>query len=520
MTTLTKFAAETPDKIAIIYGDGEHSETYGELERRSRRIAAALRDADLEHGDCVAVILANDNDFFDIYWACHRIGLYFTPINWHLQADEIAYILDNCDAKAVFAHSRFGEVTLKSTAANHRLTSRISVEGPIDGFTSMTDWLANIPEVPDLGEEDEGSVMLYSSGTTGRPKGVRRPLAKVPTGDPATNINAIGLASLFGMTQDDRYLCPAPLYHAAPIAYTAGQHRLGATAVVMRQFDAEEALRFIETHQITTSQWVPTHFRRLTRLPEEIKRRYDLSTLRLAVHAAAPCPIPLKEEMIAWWGDAIMEYYAGPEGGGTLIRAQEWLEHKGSVGRHWARGGVYILDKSGNDVGEPNVEGDIYFQAPKKKEMRFSYHKDPEKTDKTYRDNLFTLGDVGYLDADGYLYLTDRRSHMIISGGVNIYPAEVDATLLMPEAVADAATVGVPHEERGEEVKAVVQLGAGFAPSSELAAELIAFCRERLAHFKCPRTVDFDPALPRGDAGKIQRGKVRERYWKDAGRSL
>jgi acyl-CoA synthetase (AMP-forming)/AMP-acid ligase II len=515
MTTLTKFAAETPDKIAIIYGDGEHIETYSELERRSRRIAAALRNANLEHGDCVAVLLANDDDFFDIFWACHRIGLYFTPINWHLQPDEIAYIVDNCDAKAIFAHARFAELTLKSTASSHRLTTRISVEGPIEGFDSMQDWLAEIPETPDLGEEYEGSVMLYSSGTTGRPKGVRRPLAKVPPGDPATNISSIGLASLFGLTPDDRYLCPAPLYHAAPIAYTAGQHRLGATAVVMRQFDAEEALRFIDEHKITTSQWVPTHFRRLTRLPQETKDRYDLSTLRLAVHAAAPCPIPLKEEMIEWWGDAIMEYYAGTEGGGTLIRASEWLEHKGSVGRHWAQGGVHILDEEGNDVTEPNVEGDIYFEAPNDKEMRFSYHKDAEKTETTYRDNLFTLGDVGYLDADGYLYLTDRQSHMIISGGVNIYPQETEDHLIMHPKVDDVAVIGVPSEEMGEEVKAVVvPVDAGEAGPA-LAQELIDYCREGIAHYKCPRSVDFVLEVPRTETGKMAKRKLRDRYWAD-----
>lgn len=515
MTTLTKFSAETPDKPAVIYGDGEYIETYAELERRSRRIAAALRETGLEHGDCVAVMLANDNDFFDIYWACHRVGLFFTPINWHLQVDEIEYIVDNCDAKVLFAHARFAEIANKATASNPRLVARISVEGSIEGFTSLSDWIQEIPEVPDLGEEFEGSVMLYSSGTTGRPKGVRRELVKVPPGDPKTNATSIGLAALFGMNADDIYLCPAPLYHAAPIAYTSGQHRLGATAVVMRQFDAEEALRFIETHKITTSQWVPTHFHRLTRLPEETKRRYDLSTLRLAVHAAAPCPIPLKEEMIEWWGDAIVEYYAGTEGGGTIIRADEWMKHKGSVGRSWGQVQVHILDADGAEVVEPNVDGDIYFEAPKDEKMRFAYHKDSEKTAETYRDNLFTLGDVGHLDADGYLYLTDRRSHMIISGGVNIYPQETEDLLIMHPKVDDVAVIGVPNEEMGEEVKAVVVPVDASQAGPALAQELIDFCRESIAHFKCPRSIDFVLELPRTETGKMAKRKLRDRYWAD-----
>jgi len=517
MTTLTQYAAETPDKPAIIYGDGEFVQTYADLELSSRKVGSALQALGLEHGDCVAVVLANDDTFFDIFWACHRLGLYFTPINWHLQVDEIEYIVDNCDAKVLFAHSRFGEITNKATASNARLVARISVEGTIEGFTELSEVLASVSDDAELGEEFEGSVMLYSSGTTGRPKGVRRPLAKVPAGDPATNIGSLGLGALFGMGADDRYLCPAPLYHAAPIAYTSAQQRLGATAVVMRQFDAEEALRFIDKHEITTSQWVPTHFRRLVRLPDETKARYDLKTLRVAVHAAAPCPIPLKEQMIEWWGEAIVEYYAGTEGGGTIIRANEWLEHKGSVGRHWANDPVHILDADGRDILEPNVEGDIYFEAPPKQEQRFKYHKDDKKTESTYRENLFTLGDVGYLDADGFLYLTDRQSHMIISGGVNIYPQETEDLLIMHPKVDDVAVIGVPNEEMGEEVKAVVVPVDGNEAGPKLEQELIDFCREAIAHFKCPRSIDFVTELPRTETGKMAKRKLRDRYWADQG---
>jgi long-chain acyl-CoA synthetase len=516
MKTVTTYASETPDRPAIIYADDadhpEVVETYAELELRSRRIGVALRALGLEHGDSVAVLLANDEDFFDIFWACHRIGLYFTPINWHLQVDEIEYIVDNCDAKVVIAHARFAEL-IAATAKNDRVVARISVAGDLPDFTPLDMLLGDIGDDPELGEEYEGSTMLYSSGTTGRPKGVRRRLPKVPAGDLATNITAIGLTALFGMTPDDRYLCPAPLYHAAPLVYTSGQHRIGATAIVMRQFDAEEALRLIEKYSVTTSQWVPTHFRRLTRLPEEVRARYDVSSLRLAVHAAAPCPVPLKEQMIEWWGDAIVEYYAGTEGGGTLIRAADWMQHKGSVGKHWANGNVHILGEDGGEIEAAGEEGAVYFEAPDNAADRFAYYKDDAKTATTYRDNLFTLGDVGYLDADGFLFLTDRQSHMIISGGVNIYPQETEDHLIMHPKVDDVAVIGVPNDEMGEEVKAVVVPVDGREAGPALEQELIDHCREGIAHYKCPRSVDFVDELPRSETGKMAKRKLRDRYW-------
>jgi len=520
MTTITTFASKNPDKPALIYGsspDGarERVETYGELEQCSRRIGVLLRNLGLEAGDCVAVLMANDDEFMDIFWAAHRVGLYFTPVNWHLQVDEVEYIVDNCDAKVLVAHQRFGEIAEKATASNSRLVKRISVGGEISGFESLESLLADISTDAELGDEYEGSVMLYSSGTTGRPKGVRRPLAKVPAGDPVTNIGTIGMAALFGMVEDDVYLTPAPLYHAAPLIYTAAQQRIGATSVIMRQFDPEDALRMIDRHKITTSQWVPTHFRRLVRLPEEVRKKYDVSSLRLAVHAAAPCPIPLKEQMIEWWGDAIVEYYAGTEGGGTLIRADDWMNHKGSVGRHMASGTIHILDEEGQSITEAGVEGDIYFEAPDDEASRFRYHKDEEKTAKTYRGKMFTLGDVGYLDADGFLFLTDRQSHMIISGGVNIYPQETEDHLIMHPKVDDVAVIGVPSAEMGEEVKAVVIPVDGCDAGPALAQELIDYCREGIAHYKCPRSIDFVGELPRTETGKMAKRKLRDQYWKD-----
>jgi long-chain acyl-CoA synthetase len=290
-------------------------------------------------------------------------------------------------------------------------------------------------------------------------------------------------------------------------------HRLGATTIVMRRFDAEDALRLIDRYKITASQWVPTHFRRLTSLPEATRAKYDLSSLRVAIHAAAPCPIPLKEQMIAWWGNAIYEYYGGTEGGGTLISAQEWLNKKGSVGRHWSGGTVHILDEDGNEITEPSVEGAIYFEAPADAAARFSYHKDAAKTASTYRGNLFTIGDIGYKDADGYIFLTDRQSNMIISGGVNIYPQETESHLVMHAKVSDVAVIGVPNEDLGEEVKAVVVPAAGVTPGPELERELIAFCRDHIAHYKCPRTIDFVTEVPRTETGKMAKRKLREKYW-------
>jgi long-chain acyl-CoA synthetase len=289
--------------------------------------------------------------------------------------------------------------------------------------------------------------------------------------------------------------------------------RIGATALVMRRFDPEEALRMIDKWKLTASQWVPTHFRRLVSLPAEVRKKYDVSSLRVAVHAAAPCPIPLKEEMIGWFGDAIVEYYAGTEGGGTLIRAQEWLQKKGSVGRHWAGGVVHILDEEGREITEPNKEGAIYFDAPPDPAARFEYHKDAQKTASTYRGSMFTIGDIGYKDADGYLFLTDRQSNMIISGGVNIYPQETESHLVMHPKVHDVAVIGVPNEDLGEEVKAVVVPAPGVTPGPDLERELIAFCRDHIAHYKCPRTIDFASELPRLETGKMAKRKLREKYW-------
>jgi acyl-CoA synthetase (AMP-forming)/AMP-acid ligase II len=512
VSTLIQFAEKAPERPAVIFGNGEFVESYAELEQRSRRVAHALRAFGLQPGDGIAVLIGNENEFYDIYWAAMRCGFYFTAVNWHLQTSEVQYIVENSDARVLFASTRFAKVAVESAGAPN-LRRRVSLHGEIEGFQRYEDALADVPQDAPLDSQIEGSIMLYSSGTTGKPKGVRHPLPNKPFGDPVVTFRSLGFSGLFGFREEDRYLSPAPLYHAAPLAFSSAQHRLGGTAVVMRQFDPEQALRMIQDQRITTSQWVPTHFKRLLQLPDDVRRRYDLSSHRVAVHAAAPCPIPVKRTMIEWWGPIILEYYAGTEGGGTLVRSEEWLAHPGSVGRHWAGGKLHILDEEGNEIEQPNRDGAIYFEASPDESARFRYYKDDEKTRTTYRGHLFTLGDIGHLDADGFLYLTDRQSNMIISGGVNIYPQETENVLISHPKVTDVAVIGVPNDEMGEEVKAVVIPARGVAPGPELEHELIEHCRAQIAHYKCPRSIDFADDLPRQPTGKLYKRLIRAKYW-------
>lgn len=508
---LETWAAKNPEADALIFAERGLRISYGELEAASNRVAHLLRAKGLKSGDGVAVLLRNQPEFFAIYWGAMRAGLYFTPINWHLAADEIAYIVENSDAKALFVAAELGEAAAGLGEAASGLAARVAVGGPIAGFLDYEGEVAAQPATP-IADQGEGAHMLYSSGTTGRPKGVRPPHPGTPLGEGPATALAFGFQMFFGLQEGDRYLCPGPLYHAAPLQFSQLQHRIGSAVVVMEKFDAENALRFIEQYEVTTSQWVPTHFNRMLALPESTRARYDHQSLRVAIHAAAPCPVPVKEKMIEWWGPIVLEYYAGTEGGGTLIRSDEWLEHKGSVGRHWSGGTVHILDENYEEITEPNVNGMVYFDAPEDPKARFAYHKDNEKTADSYHGERFTLGDIGYLDEDGYLFLTDRKSHMIISGGVNIYPQEVENCLGEHPAVEDLAVIGVPHEDMGEEVKAVVQLRSGFEPGDALAGEMIEWVRERIARYKAPRSVAFVAELPRQENGKIYKRLLRDQF--------
>ena len=492
-------AAADPDKVAVVMGGSGATRTYGELAEASQRLALVLRERGLQTGDHLAVLLENQLEFYDVVWAAMRTGLYVTPINWHLTAAEAGYIVRDCDAIALFATSHLAPVITAMGDDLAAVATRISVDGELPGFERYADVVRDI-EPTDVPDEREGGWMFYSSGTTGQPKGILPPLAEVDLG--AASFLTRLLGGLFGFTRDTVYLSPAPLYHAAPAGWTVGTQRLGGTAVVMEHFDPHDFLAAVERHRVTHTQLVPTHMIRLLKLTEEERSRYDLSSLQMVVHAAAPCPVEVKQQFLDWLGPIVHEFYSGSEGAGfCYISPQEWLAHPGSVGKSMT-GAIHVLDDDGNElpVGE---EGEIWFETSR----TFEYHRDPEKTKTVWDPRGWSwLGDVGRVDEDGYLYLTDRASHMIISGGVNIYPREVEDVLVMHPAVADVAVVGTPDPDMGEQVTAFIQLSPDENTSED---ELIAYCRDRLSHFKCPRSVRFVDELPRLPTGKLLKRLLR-----------
>jgi long-chain acyl-CoA synthetase len=482
--------------------------SYDELDRRSNQLAHLLWDAGLRRGDHVAVFMENHLHYLEVVWAALRSGLYLTAVNSYLSPDEVGYILQDCGATALVTSRARAEVARAAVAteASASISLRLMVDGPVDGFDEYEAALAHQPQTP-IPQESVGTTMLYSSGTTGRPKGVLRPLPDGPVeaGDPRVN----RLLDTYGYDPDMVYLSPAPLYHAAPLTFSVAVHRAGGTLVVMERFDPVDALAAIERHQVTHSQWVPTMFVRMLKLAPDQRRAHDLSSHRVAIHAAAPCPVEVKRRMIEWWGPILWEYYAGTEGNGsTLITSQEWLAKPGSVGR-CRLGRLHIVGDDGRDL-PPGEVGAVFFSGG----GEFAYHNDPAKTAAArLPGGRSTLGDVGYVDEDGYLFLTDRKAFMIISGGVNIYPQEVEDCLVLHPAVADVAVFGVPDEEMGEAVKAVVQPAAGVEAGPELERALLGFARERIAHYKAPRSVDFVAELPRLPTGKLYKRLLRDRYW-------
>lgn len=493
-------AADSP--ALIMAGGGTIS--YGALHTASRSVAALLHGAGLRRGDGVAILLPNRPEFLEICWGCQLSGLYYTPVNTHLTFDEVAYIVEDCEARALFVDSSFADLAGKLLDGNPQLDVLVSVGGSLPGWRRYEDALA---AAGDKFPASDGSEMLYSSGTTGRPKAVRRSLP-TENGSWAQAVLELALTRGYGMDQSSVYLSPAPLYHAAGVNYTMAVNRVGAASVIMGRFDAEEVLRLIETHRVTHAQFVPTMFVRMLKLPRDIREKYDVSSLRYVIHAAAPCPVDVKHQMMDWFGPILHEYYGGTEGfAGTTIGPQEWLAHPGSVGRPTSP--VHVLSDNGTELpaGEP---GELYFEGG----PDFEYFKDPAKTASVSNERGWrSLGDIGYVDEDGYLYLTDRSTFMIVSGGVNIYPQEAENLLVMHPKLVDAAVFGVPNDEFGEEVKAVVQPIDGVTPGPDLEAELIEYCRARLAGYKCPRSVEFDPELPRDPNGKLYKRRIRERYW-------
>jgi long-chain acyl-CoA synthetase len=495
---------------AFVMAASGETVTYGELEARSNRLAHLLRSAGLRRLDHYAIFMENNARFIECCAAGERAGLYFTCVNSYLTPGELAYIVGNSLSRVLITSQLKREAALTALRDCPGVELVLVVDGPGEGerIRNLDEATSAFPATP-IPDEALGTAMLYSSGTTGRPKGVLRPLPPQP---PAQPLPLHGfLSKLWRFGDGLVYLSPAPLYHSAPNAGVGLTIRAGGTAIIMERFDEERFLQLVETHRVTNSQLVPTMFARLLKLPEAVRRRYDLSSLQFAFHAAAPCPVPVKEQMIAWWGPIIGEYYSATEAMGfTFCDSPEWLAHKGTVGRT-VFGELHILDDEMREL--PNGQtGKLWFKTA----SPFEYFNDPEKTAsvRSPDGSMSTVGDIGHVDADGYVYLTDRAAFMIISGGVNIYPQECENLLIVHPKVADAAVFGVPNQELGEEVKAVVQLMPDFAPGEEIAEELKAFCRDNLAHCKCPRTIDFEAELPRLPTGKLYKTPLRERYWK------
>jgi long-chain acyl-CoA synthetase len=497
-----------PDKPAMIAASTGEAVTFRQMNDRSNRLAQYLHAQGLRRGDHVALLMENNLRFMEVVWATFRSGLYLTAVNRYLPAEEAAYVVGDCGAVAIItSYDRQGtaaELADQIPDCPHRLM----VDGTIPGWISYEAAVAPFPAEP-LAEEWMGDSMLYSSGTTGRPKGILRPL---PQASPAEGFATRQQVNRYGLSTQAVYLSPAPLYHAAPLGYVLSVLSWGGTVVMMERFDAEHALQLIERYRVTHSQWVPTMFVRMLKLPEAARRRYDLSSHKVAIHAAAPCPVDVKQQMIAWWGPILYEYYAGTEASGsTFITSEDWLAHPGSVGKA-ALGTLHICDEAGAE--QPTGEaGTIYFE---RETLTFQYHNDPGKTRAAQHPahpNWTTLGDVGYLDAEGYLYLTDRKAFMIISGGVNIYPQAIEDALILHPKVGDVAVFGVPHAEMGEAVKAVVEPASGVEPDEALRDELMAFARGKLAHYMAPRSLDFIEEMPRLPTGKLYKRLLKDKYW-------
>jgi long-chain acyl-CoA synthetase len=499
---LALVAREDPRRLAIASPAGDRS--FGALNARANQLVRALRHRGLQAGDSVALVCSNRPEFAVAVYAALRGGFRLTPLNWHLTASEMAYILEDCEAQAFLADGRFATRAVAARRELPELSACLSIGDPIPAFQGFDDALAEQPG-EDIADPQLGSTMLYTSGTTGRPKGVYR--RSEPQRRPG--IDAI-LKRIAYRPGEDLHLCTGPLYHAAPLAFSLTMPlNLGVGVVLMDGFDPLRTLELIAGYRVTHTHMVPTMFHRLLALPEEERERYDLSSLRMVLHGAAPCPVSVKQALIEWLGPVVYEYYAATEGWGSFVTPEEWLARPGTVGRP-RPGEVEIRDEEGKPQ-PPGKPGTIYLAAPEL--GRFEYFKDPEKTGRAYAGDAFTLGDVGYLDDEGYLFLCDRSADVIISGGVNVYPAEVDAVLLAHRGVADAATVGAPDDEWGEVVVSIVALREGLSPSAELAEELLELCRTRLAHYKCPRRIEFRDRLPRRETGKLLRRVLRDELW-------
>ncbi|MGI9344932.1 MAG: acyl-CoA synthetase [Gammaproteobacteria bacterium] len=509
-------AQSQPDKHAVVMaGSGEYL-TYRSLDEQSNQLAHQLRASGIKPGDHISMLMENRLEHFVVAWAALRSGVHITPVNRYLTANEVAYIVTDSQSKVLISSDvMVGQLPgLRELCSSCECFWTFGSAG--SGWLQLEPVLTSQPTEP-IADEWLGEAMMYSSGTTGQPKGIKRPLTwQSPEEGPFI---APTLAA-FGFTQDTVYLSPAPLYHAAPFHYCNGVLSLGATVVVLEKFEPLEALKAIENYAITHSQWVPTMFVRMLKLPPEQLQGWNLSSHLLAIHAAAPCPVDIKRKMIEWWGPILFEYYAASEANGvTVIDSAQWLKHPGSVGQA-VQSIVRICDESTGEVLPAGERGVIYFEQEGQEAPTFEYHNSPDKTRKAQHPkhaNWTTLGDVGYLSEDGFLYLTDRKAYTVISGGVNIYPQEIEDVLIMHDKVADVAVFGVPNEDFGEEVKAVVQLAANVSPNASIEQELMEYCREHLAGYKVPRSMDFELELPRLPTGKLYKRLLKDRYWPEVG---
>ncbi|MBE0617357.1 MAG: AMP-binding protein [Proteobacteria bacterium] len=504
----SEFAKSTPAGVAYEMCHTGEAVTFAELEARSNRGAHLLRKCGLAVGDHIVILMENNRHFLEVCYSADRSGLYYTTASTYYTDHEIEYIVEDCGAKVFVTSHAMAGTAAKLVDRMPGVAHKFMVDGVIPGFESWEEACAAMPTDP-IPDEMQGLDMLYSSGTTGRPKGVKWSLTGKKPGDKTFLMDL--LSRLFGYDGNTRYLSPGPLYHAAPLRHSMTTINMGGTAVIMKSFDAEGVLRTIEQERITHSQFVPTMFIRMLKLPEEVRRRYDLWSLRVALHAAAPCPVAVKERMLEWWGMIIYEYYAGTENNGfCFIGPEEWLTHKGSVGRA-ALGVLHICDDDGNELG-PGEKGKVYFSDGKE----FSYHNDPEKTARAYNEKGWsTIGDIGKVDEEGYLYLLEREAFVIISGGVNIYPQEAENILASHPKVMDVAVFGIPNEDFGEEVKAVIQPTDMRDAGAELEQELIGYCRSMISPIKCPRSIDFQESLPRHPTGKLYKRLIRDKYWEN-----
>ena len=506
------------DKPALVMGGSGFTQTYRELDAAANRLSRLLRSAGFSPGDHIAICMENHDRYLEVVWGCHYAGLIYTACSSRLNSTELEYILNDCGARGYITSKYKSEQAAEILDSTPGVELYLMLDGTIDGYESYESAVESQSADPLDEERIAGLDMLYSSGTTGMPKGISRAFPNTPLGEFNNGVSTL-CSMLFGVDDTSRYLSPAPFYHAAPLRFCMSMHMLGATIVAMENFDAETYLRLVEEYEITHSQVVPTMFIRALKLPQETRDRYDVSSLQAVIHAAAPCPAPTKKAMIEWFGPVIHEYYAGSEGNGFVYcNSEMWLAHEGTVGTP-INCTLHICDEEGVELPQGET-GTVFFEGG----GEFEYHNDPDKTKSSrHPKGWSTLGDVGYLDADGFLYLTDRKSFMIIAGGVNIYPQEAENVLVTHDKVIDVAVFGVPNDDFGEEVKAVVQpreMPADDEAAQALSAELIQFCRSKLADVKCPRSVDFRPELPRHPTGKLYKRLLKDEYWKAAGRSI